>query len=611
MASRFQIEDVSVGETAEQTVIGKDAAATYERLERALYRQTNGHVLITGLPGVGKTSFVREFSRRVESEEIGFLADWQIVHIDCRHIQPEETRSCMLTLSEFTVGTSPLVLCIDGLGALLKREGGGNNVSLLRKILDREDVKLIGVLSTWDYYDLIGNGAEMRELFTRIEIEEPDEQVTTEIVQQEAGRLMRRYDMKISEAVVERMVSLSSHYILNSQQPAKSLSLLERVFEDADYDRTQRGSTRTSITEVDIYHAISGMTNIPVDAISGHDGRVDYLGALELAVVGQQAAVRTVAQGLRLIKAGLNDPQKPAAVMLFAGMTGVGKTELAKRVAELYSTSKRLITYTMGNFTEPHSVSGIIGVPPGYVGYEEGGRLINELNADPYSVFLLDEAEKAHPNVWKPFLNLFDEGWIIDQRGVKAYADRAIFILTTNAGDRAITQMARSGKPVDEISEHIKTALSRIRQERSSQPVFPPQFLARIQNVIAFTALDESAMIGITRRVVDQLQCRWWQKRRKHIKVAKSVIELIGRRAFKINEDASGREGGRIVRKFVTDLIEIPIQDIGLNNPHSTRSRLSSVYSRTKKLPNRSLSASSLTRGPSNSLRACLKVFLR
>jgi ATP-dependent Clp protease ATP-binding subunit ClpA len=125
-------------------------------------------------------------------------------------------------------------------------------------------------------------------------------------------------------------------------------------------------------------------------------------------------------------------------VLLFAGMTGVGKTELAKRIAELYSTSKRLTTYAMGNFTEPHSVSGIIGVPPGYVGHEDGGRLINELNADPYSVFLLDEAEKCHPNVWKPFLNLFDEGWIMGHRGVKAHADRAIFILTTNAGDKTI-----------------------------------------------------------------------------------------------------------------------------------------------------------------------------
>ena|GEM_PF-5800591 len=118
-------------------------------------------------------------------------------------------------------------------------------------------------------------------------------------------------------------------------------------------------------------------------------------------------------------------------------------------------------TDVIGGDTISSQVSGIIGVPPGYVGYEQGGRLINELNADPYSVFLLDEAEKAHPNVWKPFLNLFDEGWIVDQRGVKAQADRAIFLLTTNAGDRNIAQMTRNGCAAAEIAEHVKQTLLR------------------------------------------------------------------------------------------------------------------------------------------------------
>ena len=167
----------------------------------------------------------------------------------------------------------------------------------------------------------------------------------------------------------------------------------------------------------------------------------------------------------------------------------------------------------MGNYTEPHSVSGIIGVPPGYVGHEHGGRLINELNADPYSVFLLDEAEKAHPNVWKPFLNLFDEGWIEDQRGIRAHADRAIFILTTNAGDQTIAQMARSGRSEDEISEHVKNTLSRVRHERSSQPVFTPQFLARIRRILVFAPLNESAMTGICRKQVQTMQSLWKQHR--------------------------------------------------------------------------------------------------
>jgi ATP-dependent Clp protease ATP-binding subunit ClpA len=234
----------------------------------------------------------------------------------------------------------------------------------------------------------------------------------------------------------------------------------------------------------------------------------------------------------------------------------VGKTELAKRIAELYSSSKRLQVYTMGNFTEPHSVSGIIGVPPGYVGHEEGGRLINELRADPYSVFLLDEAEKCHPNVWKPFLNLFDEGWIVDQRGVKAYADRAIFILTTNAGDKNISQLTRSGKSAAEILEALKQALARVRVERSSQPVFPPQFLSRMKRIIVFNPLDEAAMVGIARCAARRLAERWKLARDKVVTLAPELLQSIGRMAHEMNTRANGQEGGRIVQKLFSDCVE-------------------------------------------------------
>src|ERR1700736_5605715 len=168
----------------------------------------------------------------------------------------------------------------------------------------------------------------------------------------------------------------------------------------------------------------------------------------------------------------MTDPSKPASVLLFLGQTGTGKTELAKALARFYSTSKRLKSYTLGNCVEPHSVATIIGVPPGYVGNDQGGRLVNELNADPYSVFLLDEADKAHPDVLQPFLNLFDEGWIYDQRGVKAFGDRAMFILTTNVGQRQISELCAQGKPIDEITWIMKESLSQIRHSKSNRPVF-------------------------------------------------------------------------------------------------------------------------------------------
>ena len=423
------------------------------------------------------------------------------------------------------------------------------------------------MLSKWEFNDLIAGDAEMLELFARLDVAEPDEEAALEIVRHNARRLEREYEIGIDDRAVERATTLASNFILNACHPAKGIGVLEQCCDELLYERTQRGAERTSVTPGDVVRTIAGITSIPAETLTGETGDADFNAALSAAVVGQNEPVRAVATELQLIKAGLNDPGKPATVLLFAGMTGVGKTELAKRLAELYSTSKQLHTYTMGNYTEPHSVSGIIGVPPGYVGHEQGGRLINELNADPYSVFLLDEAEKAHPNVWKPFLNLFDEGWIVDQRGTRANADRAIFILTTNAGDRQIEQMTASGKSEEEITEHVKSILSKIKQERSSQPVFTPQFLSRLRRVIVFSPLDEAAMIDITRVKIAQMQRLWEQKREKQVLVPDELIADIGHRAYTLNQQAGGKEGGRIVRKLITDLIEIAIQQAVTANP--------------------------------------------
>jgi hypothetical protein len=262
-----------------------------------------------------------------------------------------------------------------------------------------------------------------------------------------------------------------------------------------------------------------------------------------------------VASQLRGIKAGLPEPGKPASVMLFAGLTGVGKTELAKTLARFYSSSKRLQTYTMENFTQPHTVSGIVGVPPGYVGHEQGGRLINDLNSDPYCVFLLDEAEKAHPDVWKPFLNLFDEAWIVDQRGVKAFADRAIFILTTNVGDDIIARMWQDHADMSSIEHAVRKALSEVRHRESGDIVFPPEFLARIHQIVVFRPLDEEALREICLMVVTRMTGEWQEKRNKRLVVPQTLISYIARESHRADVVSGFKEGGRIVRKLIAQLI--------------------------------------------------------
>ena len=194
----------------------------------------------------------------------------------------------------------------------------------------------------------------MLEMFTRIEIDEPSEEQALEIIRAAAKALEREYELALDRSVVERAVALSSSFILNKSHPSKSISVLRQVCDNHCYDLATSGQSVPRIDDAAVIEVVSEMTGMPHSTLSGESGASDYERAIRTKVVGQDPAVEAVANELKLIKGGLTDPGKPASVMLFAGMTGVGKTELAKQIAELYSTSKKLQIYSMGNFTEPH-----------------------------------------------------------------------------------------------------------------------------------------------------------------------------------------------------------------------------------------------------------------
>lgn len=525
-----------------------------------LFRTQRCHPLVVGLPGTGKSHLIQEFARRLRQNRFPSLAFQSIFWLDCRYVGPEDSRACLETIFRAVLEEPRVLLCLDGLAALIRRAGGGSNRSLLCSLLNRAGLRVIGAMTPWEHADLIATDSELIRYFARVELTEVDEDDATRIAIARAADFSREYDVSIADETVRRTVRLTSHFLLNEQSPAKDIKTLREAVEGLVFRRQQDCGTSHALGPNDTAKVIGDRTGIPVATLLGKETEVDFESVLASAVVGQHRAVAIAARELRLIKAGLNPANKPATVLLFAGLTGVGKTELAKRIAEVYSNSRRLQVYSMGNFTEPHSVSGIVGVPPGYVGYENGGRLINDLNADPYSVFLLDEAEKCHPNIWKPFLNLFDEGWIADQRGVKAHADRAIFILTTNAGDRHIAQLAEAGRSEDEIGEAVRQTLSRIRLERSTQPVFPSQFLARIRRIVVFCPLSEEAMIGIARHACRRLIDQWRRKRDIVVEISEDVVTAIGRLGHRRNEESRQQEGGRIIQKLLDDILQDRLQ---------------------------------------------------
>lgn len=528
----------------------------FRQIVKILYRRERRHVLVTGLRGIGKTATVVEVARRAAAGNPSFLKSHRFLWIDATHVGPEDSRSAVETILTASRDGGPTILCLDGVHSLIRRPNGLSNKPLLRAALEDQSLSVIGILPRWEYTELFASDADMVEIFNPVDISEPDEDQSIAIAMAAAERLAHEYSIDISADAVRRSVFLSSHFVLSECLPRKAIRILRQACDEISFSRSELCDSRSRVEDRDVISVTSQRTGIPESTLAGNAVAPDWEGALSRVVVGQPRAVACVANELRLIKAGLSHPAKPATVVLFAGMTGVGKTELAKCLAELYSSSKRLKNYSMANFTEGHSVSGIVGVPPGYVGHDQGGRLINDLNSDPYSVFLLDEAEKAHPNVWKPFLNLFDEGWIVDQRGVKASADRAVFVLTTNAGSEDVQQMSRDGRPIYEIEQRVTSILSRVRQERGAQPVFPPQFLARIKQIVVFQPLSRDAMVRIAAKLIRELQVRWQQRRDQELEVDDDVVEWLGHQANLVNEQSGGREGGRAVRKLIGNCVE-------------------------------------------------------
>lgn len=530
----------------------------FDRLARALHR-SDAHAVLVGERGVGQTTLLAELARRVAAGRLAAIQGKRILLADCRYTNPALSSRRLLAILQ-AADDPKVVLCVEGFASLVRSEQGRVNNAVLLGILPKVQVKLLGLLSPREYEELVADDADMRELLVKVEAPEPDVATAERIVGCYAAGLEEAYGVAVEPEAMAQAVRLADRYVLCERLPGKAVKILRQVCEDIAYERMQSKSRRTAATADDVVRAVARLSGVPEETLRGVAERTDYEASLGREIFGQEHAVGEVATELGLIKAGLTDPDKPASVMLLIGHTGTGKTEMAKALARFYSRSKRLRTYTLGNFVEPHSVAGIIGVPPGYVGHEQGGRIVADLAADPYCVFLLDEADKAHPDVLQPFLNLFDEGWICDQRGVKAYADKAIFILTTNVGQRMLGDMARQGKTPDEMAARMREALSQIRHGKSNRPVFPPEFLARIRRIIVFQPLDRDAMEGICRKLLREMQEMWRDKRQKTLSVPDSLVEHIAAESQRRNEKSQGREGGRIVRKLMAEWIEAPVQ---------------------------------------------------
>jgi ATP-dependent Clp protease ATP-binding subunit ClpA len=551
-----------------------------DQVLRGLHKRMCNNVLITGPAGVGKRELVHELGRRIAAGQARFLRRRKLLFVECEGMSPESSRTQLQTILAAVKDRQDLIVCLNHFENAIRYAGPreSHNLPLLRAALALGHLHLIALIEDRYFAELLSQHYAFLEQFTRVEVSEPDVDTACAILKQVwAPQLAALYGAPIEEAAIDKAVRASQEFTMSERLPLKAIKALREACEQVSYppecdggaegsgpaDRRRAAAPRR-VTEDEVISAIARRTGIAKSTIAGRGNAVDFVAELSRSVAGQESAIRTVADRLRLIKAGAVRPGRPAAVFLFAGLTGTGKTELAKAIARVYSASHKLVRYDMTLFALEHSIQGLFGVPPGYVGYEAGGKLINDLNADPYCVVLFDEAEKAHPSIWQGMLSLFDEGWTVDQRNVRAYGNRAIFILTSNAGQDLIRQAFRPGMPeseLDALKQEIQDLLVRYENPQTHARPFSPEFLGRVTDVAVFHPLSLEAIGEIVSMQARALTAEWEGRRRKRLTVDEAVLAKIARESHQANQESRppyGGMGGRIVALEISRQIELP-----------------------------------------------------
>jgi len=539
---------------------------------KLLLRRDCNNVLLWGDSGVGRTSVVRSLAQTFRKGMVPNLKFMPVIYFDLDSVQDEKYEQTVDQLFEYMDNNSERIYVIEGFYKYLLK-----NYSACYQRLLKNSYKLIITVNTSEMTELEGLFPTLPDFINSLWIPEPSQDETMEIIRSAVPSIELKYDIHIEKNIGLSLYRMANDYLISRRFPKKAIELLVKTAADLSAEREYSGTSDITLKKEHIAKRISDMTELPEKTILGIGNEKDFYSILSNNLVGQEIAVGKVAKRLDLIQTGLVDKNKPAAIFFFAGLSGTGKTELAKQIAQVYSSSRKLITYPMENFQESNSLTGLIGSPPGYTGYEEGGKLIKALNRDPYSVVLLDEVEKAHPSIWDIFLNLFDEGIITDRTGVTAYGNKAFFVMTSNIGQYTIADMMKINATTVEIEEKIKSEISNeyfidSSGHKSNQRCFRPELLGRILplgGIVIFNALSLQAMIGIAARKAAEIEKRHTDTfENSKLDIGKDVINMIAQKAFRQNEEAiqlrnaytGGRNISALLDTYVNDKIAAKIK---------------------------------------------------
>lgn len=543
-------------------VVGRETEIA--RVIEILGRRKKNNPMLIGEPGVGKSAIVEGIALRIAGGSISpALAKKRLISLDIALVVAGtkyrgDFEKRLKSIIREASSNPDIILFIDEFHTIVGAGGAQGSLdaaNILKPALARGELQCIGATTMDEFAKIVEKDGALDRRFQKIVVEPTDIQQSITILENLKPNYENFHKVTYSDEAIEACVRLTDRYITDKSLPDKAIDALDEAGSMIRLNLTKDKRTGNIVDAEDIATVVSKMTGIPVNKVAESEGNriMKMKGRLQSRIVGQDDAIEKVVRAIQRNRAGLKDPNRPIGTFLFFGPTGVGKTQLAKCLAEyLFDSQENMVRIDMSEYMEKFTVSRLVGAPPGYVGYEEGGQLSERVRRKPYCVVLLDEIEKAHPDIFNILLQVLDEGRLTDSNGRVVSFRNTIVIMTSNVGSRELDEygsgvgFATSGKSVSKNRQSVL--------EKAIRKSFPPEFINRVDERIFFNALTKEDIEKIIDIELKDLRARAEEAGYKLV-VTPSAKRFIADAGF------DPAFGARPLKRAVMKYVEDPVSE--------------------------------------------------